>query len=68
MKLKHVYKNSKFPKKEYVCYQEVWDKNGLYYVYENVGGNNGQKLEMTKTQFDSFTLILQTNGWHDNAH
>lgn len=63
MKLKCVYKNDKFPKKEYVCYEEVWDKNGAFYVYENTEGNNGQKLELSKTQYENFELILKTNGW-----
>jgi hypothetical protein len=67
MKLKCVYKNNKFPKKEYVCYQDVWENNSAFYVHENMDGNDGQKLEMSKTQYESFELILRTNGWSQAA-
>lgn len=63
MKLKHVYKNSKFPKREYTCYEDAWDNNKSYFVYEIVGDNHGQKLSMSKAQFDNFELVLKTNGW-----
>ena len=61
--LKNVFKNDKFPKKKYVCYLDAWSDNRQYFVQECVDGNDGQKLQMSKTQYENFELILKTNGW-----
>ena len=65
--LKCTYKNNKFPKKQYACYVDSWSHNVQYYVQESVDGNTGQKLEMSKVQFENFELVLKTNGWFEAA-
>lgn len=67
MKFKCVYKNAKFPKKQYDCYEDKWDNNSMYYVYEKVNDNSSQKLNMSKAQFENFELVLKTNGWQEAA-
>lgn len=66
--LKNVFKNDKFPKKKYVCYVDAWSDIRQYYVHESVDGNEGQRLQMTKTQFENFELVLKTNGWIEANH
>jgi hypothetical protein len=67
MKLKHTFVNSKFPKKEYACYEDTWDSHKSYAVYEIVGEAQGQKLQMSKAQYENFELILKMNGWQQAA-
>lgn len=67
MKPMSTYINDKHPKKQYACFQDKWDDNSAYYVYEKVDGNTGQKLNMSKTQFENFELILKMNGWQQAA-
>lgn len=67
MKFKCVYKNAKFPLKQYDCYEDKWDNNSMYCVYEKVNDNSSQKLNMSKAQFENFELVLKTNGWQEAA-
>lgn len=68
MKLKCIFTNTKFPNKHYACYEDTWDNNNLYYVYEKVKDTPSQKLYMSKTQYNSFELVLKTNGWMETSN
>ena len=61
--LKYTYKNNKFPKKQYDCFEDNYDLGARFYVYEKLDGNASQKLYMSKAQFENFELVLKTNGW-----